>query len=476
MKNCCFRLCTLILALTMLLASIAVAEDSILVTDELNAPLGERPLDDNDLLIDDGITPCDDQTVSIQTLGIDLQLDDIPLEGGMTSSDETVEGLEAVNASIPKAITLGIKEKYALKAKNAAYSSSEPAIASVSKAGVITAKKKGTTVITVESASKTIGTCTVTVVAAPSKVKLPIKSATLGVEETLTIVPVISRSSHASFTYTSKNPKIATVNANGVITAKKAGSTTITVKTHNGKKATLKITVKKAPAEVTFKPDKITLKLGQVKKLKVSLPKDTASYKRTWASSNWNVATVDSKGYVTATGAGTATIYVKMFNNVKAKCKVTVTGLGFAPDFDFDSPSGHYKLSNYSNNGIVLVFGRPTCFNCRTLLSCLIDHLDSLYSAGVDVIVSLEDTYTPDDVANLEAEFAGYHYVYTSSMLWDYLYAVGDTSGMVTYPGVFIIDRDGIITHYSTGFVDDIDNLVAEALKVGTNHALPDPS
>jgi hypothetical protein len=94
----------------------------------------------------------------------------------------------------------------------------------------------------------------------------------------------------------------------------------------------------------------------------------------------------------------------------------------------------------------------------------------------VDVIVSLEDTYTPDDVNNLETEFPGYHYVYTSNLLWEYLYAVENDSGMVTYPCVFVINRDQLITHYSTGYVTDIDNLVAEALKVATNHALPDPS
>lgn len=476
MTHNCFRLCALILALTMLLASIAVAEDSVLVTDNMNAALGERPLDGNDLLIDDSKASYDDQAVSIQSSDIDLQLDDIPLEGGMASSVEAGEGLEAVNASIPKALTLGIRETYALKARKATYKSSKPAIASVSKAGVITAKKKGSAVITVKSGSKTVGTCTVTVVAAPSKVKLPIKSATLGVKEALTIVPVISGGSHASFTYTSKHPKIATVNRKGIITARKAGSTTITVKTHNGKKTTLKITVRKAPTKATIKPNELTLKPGQTKKLKVSLPKDTASYQRTWTSDNTDVATVDSKGKVTATGFGTATIIVEMFNKVQAKCTVTVERVAQAPDFDFDSPRGHYRLSNYSNNGIVLVFGRPTCYNCRSLLSSLTDHLDSLYSAGVDVIVSLEDTYTPDDVKNLEADFPGYHYVYTSSMIWDYLYAVEYSSGSVTLPCVFVIDRDRIITHYSTGFVYDIDNLVAEALKVGTDHALPDPS
>ena len=47
------------------------------------------------------------------------------------------------------------------------------------------------------------------------------------------------------FTWTSSNKNIATVNSKGKITAKKAGTVTITVKTTNGKTAKCKITVKK---------------------------------------------------------------------------------------------------------------------------------------------------------------------------------------------------------------------------------------
>jgi len=139
MKTYGFRLCALILALTILLASIAVAEDSVLVPD--NAALDERPLDGNDLAIDDSIASWDDLTVSMQPSDIDLQLGDFPLEGAMAAVDEAAEGPEAVNASIPKALTLGVKEKYALKAKKASYDSSKPTVASVSKSGVITAKR-----------------------------------------------------------------------------------------------------------------------------------------------------------------------------------------------------------------------------------------------------------------------------------------------------------------------------------------------
>ena len=44
--------------------------------------------------------------------------------------------------------------------------------------------------------------------------------------------------------WTSSNKKVATVNKNGKVTAKKKGTATITVKTANGKKYSCKVTVK----------------------------------------------------------------------------------------------------------------------------------------------------------------------------------------------------------------------------------------
>ena len=226
---------------------------------------------------------------------------------------------------MPEEITLGVKETYALSVKNATFKSSKTSVATVSKKGVITAKRKGTAKITVMSGKKKVGTCTVTVVDAPKEVSLGMKEAAMGLKETLTLVPVITDKSHTTFTYTTKNNKIATVSTKGVITAKKVGSTTVTVKTHNGKTATLKLTVKKAPSKVTVKPKSLSLEVGQTANLTASVPNKTASFKLTWTSGNKKIATVDENGIVTAVKAGTAKITVKTFNNKEAVCTVTVT-------------------------------------------------------------------------------------------------------------------------------------------------------
>lgn len=114
--------------------------------------------------------------------------------------------------------------------------------------------------------------------------------------------------------WSSDNKKVATVNSKGKVTAKKKGKATITAKVGN-KKYKCKITVESPSINKT----KVTIKQGETYTLKV---KDT-SRKITWTSSNKKVATVNSKGKVSAKKKGTATITAKV-GSKKIKCKVTV--------------------------------------------------------------------------------------------------------------------------------------------------------
>ena len=140
-----------------------------------------------------------------------------------------------------------------------------------------------------------------------------------------TLKPAVTPSnSQEKVTYKSSNTKIATVSSQGVVTAVKAGSATITVQ--SGKqKATVKVTVKKAPALKAIKnvPGSKTIANGKTYTLKPQLYPSGAIAKITYTTSNKNVATVDSKGKITAKKKGTAVITVKA-GKFTAKCKVTV--------------------------------------------------------------------------------------------------------------------------------------------------------
>ena len=121
----------------------------------------------------------------------------------------------------------------------------------MSSSGLVTAKAVGTAIIKVSSSSsKDDETCTVTVTSANT----PITSITLnksslslqaGQEETLTATVLPSNATDKTVTWTSSNTSVATVSTNGKVTAKAAGSATITCKANDGsgKQATCAVTV-----------------------------------------------------------------------------------------------------------------------------------------------------------------------------------------------------------------------------------------
>lgn len=207
------------------------------------------------------------------------------------------------------------------------WTSSKKSVATVDKNGKITAtSKEGTAVITVTLASKKTAKVTVTVkmIRTTKLTKVP-KTLSLTTGKKYTLKPVVTPSnSQEKVTYKSSNTKIATVSSTGVITAKKVGKVTITVQ--SGKqKATVTLTVKKAPALKAIKnvPTKKTITKGKTYTLKPQLYPSGAIAKITYTTSNKSIATVDSKGKITAKKKGTAVITVKA-GKFTAKCKVTV--------------------------------------------------------------------------------------------------------------------------------------------------------
>lgn len=128
------------------------------------------------------------------------------------------------------------------------YKSSKTKVATVDDYGRITTLAEGTTKITVTTTNKKLkATLKLKVVDPykPSKVFIDQgKDATLYLNQTYQLTTHLEPvSAKATLTWTSSKPAVATVDGNGRITALKEGSTKITVKTHNGKKATFKVKV-----------------------------------------------------------------------------------------------------------------------------------------------------------------------------------------------------------------------------------------
>ena len=89
-------------------------------------------------------------------------------------------------------------------------------------------------------------------VSEPTSVLLNKTSLTLDVGKSYTLTKTVSPSNAVtSYTWSSSNTSVATVDGNGKVTAKASGTATITVKTSNGKTATCKITVNLPAPQIT---------------------------------------------------------------------------------------------------------------------------------------------------------------------------------------------------------------------------------
>ena len=246
---------------------------------------------------------------------------------GVSLDHETLSLYPGENSTLSATITPSNATNLGLE-----WSSSDTSVANVDENGKVTALAAGSATITVTTVegSKT-ASCTVTVKpVAVSSVELN-KAATniqIGGSETLTATVLPENAANKNVTWSSSDATVASVDANGKVSALKVGTATITVKTADGNKtATCSVTV--SPIGVTgvsLNKTSTTLYIGGTETLTATVTPANATNKSvTWSSSNTAVATVDANGKITAVAAGTATITAKTADGSKtATCTVTV--------------------------------------------------------------------------------------------------------------------------------------------------------
>lgn len=222
-------------------------------------------------------------------------------------------------------VTLLKGEKTTLKVtgtkQKVAWRSSKKSVATVNSKGQVVAQNKGSATIYAKVSKKTYK-CVV-------KVETPKLSRT-----SLTLTEKKSSAIKLTGTtvkvkYSSSNPKIARVDSKGKITAVKKGTAVITAKA-NTKKFNCKVTVKAAqkpkptPTPVpkpSLSATTLNMNKGDVRQLQVKNYKEIL----VWTSDDTSVATVDSKGKVTAVNVGTTKIQVRDKSTWRGSCTVHVT-------------------------------------------------------------------------------------------------------------------------------------------------------
>jgi len=245
--------------------------------------------------------------------------------------------------------------------QNVSWSSSDTSVATVS-GGVVTARGAGTATITVttDDGGKRAG-CTVKVVDADYSKELTRTGSngtvTLKVGAKLQLIPTFATARGWKIKkVSSSKSKYATVNKYGQVTAKKVGTTTVTVKCKNGKKATLKVKVVKSSSgggswgggeddseggssggdsgqTGSVEVRKIYLNVSGTQRLGVGkvaqmrivrIEPSNATTQMKWMSTNTSVAYVDSNGKVYGLKKGTCYVGVMAENGVYASIKLNV--------------------------------------------------------------------------------------------------------------------------------------------------------
>lgn len=171
----------------------------------------------------------------------------------------------------------------------------------------------------------------VTVASLVKEVILNQTSVNLNEGDTYQLTAIISPSDAPNKTleWSSSNTEVATVDANGKITAIKQGQATITAKTADGSNitATCEVKVLKLVSDIILDVSSASLAEGQTLQLNATITPEQADDKTLqWISSNETIATVDQSGLVTAVAKGSAKIRVESVDGsgVYAECDVEV--------------------------------------------------------------------------------------------------------------------------------------------------------
>ena len=281
------------------------------------------------------------------TVTVKVPVTEVILEDGKESIN--------VNKNTTKTIKIKINPSDYTDTTPTHWESSSEEVATVNQNGEITALSNGQTIITATKDGKS-DTIIVYVITPIESVVINEKSGltdnTMQLEKnhetnlTATVNPSDTNEEY-TLKWSSSDDDIASVSATGVVTAKKAGTVTITA-TANNKSDSIKVNVF-VPIS-SFTPTKEDIEIIKGKTFKVSYqinPSDaTESKVIAWSSSENSVATVNSEGVITALKEGTTVITGTLKNGMSININVTVKIIPLN-DIEISAPEEMLKGETY---------------------------------------------------------------------------------------------------------------------------------
>ncbi|WP_066259380.1 Ig-like domain-containing protein [Neobacillus drentensis] len=340
---------------------------------------------------------------------------------------QTAPLMLGASSTVKAYISLDKYSKKKLSDIKVSYSSSNTKIATVDQYGRITGKSEGSVTISAK-AEKREGKITIKVLPNVTKIAL-VKTEPLLIGESADLKATVSLDKNSKkkltdfkVTYTSSNPKVATVNTAGKLTGVAAGPVTITAKAEN-KLAKITFSVESHITNLSISKQKDLLDIGEVLDTQTTITlnpnskKQLSDIKISYSSSNPSVAAVNENGQITGVAEGTVTISAKALDKV-ATSTIKVSPLIWTLDAEelveddnnmtWASDSSKFSLNNYILNAktstVIKKYNGAVDFYSKGfgVLDYNPDHL-SLYSNNFKLF---------NTVADMSASFSGTSFFY----------------------------------------------------------------
>ena len=221
--------------------------------------------------------------------------------------------------------TINAGETFQFSAKNTndqnvTWKVGNTSVATVDANGKVTAKKAGNTYLYATTPDGRQAKCLLKIVEA-KPLSITYSEKTINVASTFTFSA--KNATGQTLTWSIGNTKIATVDANGKVTAKAPGNTYLTVKSSDGRST--KCLIKVVYPTLSLKYTEKTVYLNQSFSFTAN---NACGQKITWRVGNTSIATVDANGKVTGKKAGNTYLYAKSADGREAKCLIKVVDPG----------------------------------------------------------------------------------------------------------------------------------------------------
>ncbi|MGN0487194.1 MAG: Ig domain-containing protein [Acutalibacteraceae bacterium] len=196
--------------------------------------------------------------------------------------------------------------------KTVTWESSDEAVATVASDGTVTAVAGGEAVITARAENGMSAECQVKVIQRATKVVFPEDSYVMSLDGSLALVTEVlpENTVDKSLVWKVSDSDKASVDQNGLVTAKNTGEVTVTAESVSGTaSAAVKITIIKTAEKINIKGAPESIWVGSSAALTAEvLPENTTDKSVTWSVSDPALASVSEKGVVKALASGKVTV------------------------------------------------------------------------------------------------------------------------------------------------------------------------